>query len=423
MNYRPKLIALIVAGLIVAMVSGCTTTDDNPADDWDLLDPGETAESDEDPVDDEPEVEPQESEPEPGEAIDCSQPNPEQWEADEFAFVVYRYLACQHDDAENIVFSPAALRVALGERAEYLGGPEGQSIAEKFGYGDIDAFVADTKSYGEELLNRRPVPSRKYEGGSGYWDYEFDEDDPERLREAVGVEFYSIDCEDPPDEDCQWTAQNERWSTDFPGADPPSVDHSFPSETAAMIFRGQWESHISSNPYPMDFHVPDGDVVEERHLLLSLSGQLHDDFVSIHKGRIVGGEISIIFIHPRGLPLNRLEGQLSADLVHSWIDSIERSHRKPLLRFPDFELSRSVDITDLVHLQLPLKSSTEIAIDDEGINSPEILELQSDFDGTGSMLGTIHEQFKLDEPFIFLVYDRPTESILSIARVANPLGD
>ena len=420
MNFSANDMACLVFSLVVALaLSGCTTADNHDADDWDLLEPGTTAESDDDPVDDESEEAPED--PEPGEAIDCSQPDPEQWEAEEFAFVVYRYLACQHDDSENILFSPAALRIALGERADNLGGQEGQSIAEKFGYGEIDDFVAETKSYKADLLDRRPVPSRKYGGGSGYWDYEFEEEDPERLRESVGVEFYSIDCGEPPDEDCQWTAQNERWSTDFPGTSPPSVEPTFPSETAAMIFRGQWENPPSGN-LNMDFDVPGDDSVEVRRFLYHVNGQVHDHHVSIHKARMVGGEISLIFIQPKGLPLNRLEGELTAKRVHSWIDSINRRAPKPRLRFPRFVLSRNVNITDLLHLQQPIKSSTEIAIDDEGVNSPEELELVTDFDGWRAG-GAIPQNFRLEQPFIFLVYDHPTQSILSIARVSNPVGD
>ncbi len=425
MKLQPTSLLCTVVGLVLTLLSIACSTSDNLDDyDWDFLEPAEAEEPgdefDDDELYDEPEA--SEPEPEPGKAIDCSKPHPEEWDSDEFTFVVYRYLACQRDFAENILFSPAALRIALGERAEHLGGSEGHSIAERFGYDDTADFVADTDSYRTELLDRRPVPSRKYEAGSGYWDYHFDVDDPDRLREAVGLEFYSADCGEPSEVQCQWTAQNDRWSADFPGAPAPTIDHPFSSETAAMIFRGQWESHLSPNAYPMEFHVPNGQVVEQTHRILSLSGQLHDDNVSIHQGRILGGEISIIFIHPRDLSLERVEGQLSADLVHGWIDSIERSSRKPLLRFTNIELSQSVDIAELMQLGIPLQSATEIATDGKGINSPNALELQSDFDGMRGGGATIRDQFRLQDPFIFLVYDHPTESILSIARVSNPLS-
>lgn len=46
------------------------------------------------------------------EPLDCSSLTFDDWEPEEFDFVLYRYFACNRDEGENILFSPAAFHLA-----------------------------------------------------------------------------------------------------------------------------------------------------------------------------------------------------------------------------------------------------------------------------------------------------------------------
>ncbi len=359
---------------------------------------------------------------------DCPPFDPDTWNPEDFDFHVYRHLACQRSDDQDILFSPALTRIALAELAVELGGADGQAIADLLGFPDPESLHNAMEEYRQDLLSRMPTPSNLY---SADWHvpYTFDEDDPERLWSALGVEFFSQIC-DPPDDSCAWLAQNDRWGASF----LQTLDYldSSRESTAAMLFRGQLESYIGptrrpSNPDYQELLRANSDaILLSEEMVLSELEFLGDDLslLLFHTGE------RIFLQYPESVDtadqsVTEVEDLLSHQTLEQALGSL-----KPAVRsfqyvhwFPRFDIQETSQLGEYLRLPYLVPLTTRLRLDREGINDPEQLPLELDLpynhvSGPGRSPSAV---LTFDEPFLFMIYDHPTESILVMGRVSSPL--
>ncbi len=355
---------------------------------------------------------------------DCATLDEKQWEPEDFTFVYFRYLKCISEDQDNIVFSPVATRLALGERAAELDNQYAQEIAQTFGYQHVHQMYEEGEELREELLDRRPIASEMVYN-TGWTEYEIEDQPLDRLQEAVGLELYTIDCsDDETDDRCEWKSHTDRWSD---GAmletNPPTQ-----AETAntlrsdGLVLRAQIEHYLGVSYHPaMAFEVSDELVVQRYELPNYAESYIHLDGFVLIRWRLLGGQLSIFFIRPIDKDLEHIASQLSSKNVREWIDSMEWSSpgTRPITWVPVFDIEQTWELSDALGLQSPLSTTTRASLGDYGINSPNPVELIKDNPSMSPSI-TDRESFRFDSAFLFFIYDEPTDSILNLGRISHP---
>lgn len=406
----------IVAAL-VALFMGCTLFDGVP--EWDISEPEE----------EEPNVE------------ECPDFDGD-WASDDFVMSLYFHIACERTQDDNFVFSPAAVRLALGERVREEGGDDGERLAELLGYETGQQMYESGEEYREELLDRRPIPYQLRVGSAldeHDIDVYFEEDDPERLGKALGIEFYGIQCEQSAVKNCSWSPHNDRWSDEeFFDRNPPR-EVGKPRHTAAFLLRGQWAANPSIWPQEpatnvLGFTDVDGNLIATRDL--SSRGRYYagSEDIYVFEWLLVGNEISVIFVGAPERTLRELETVFLSQSIDKWIAPVESASfysDRRTLRIPAFDIEDTVELSEYFALENPLTITTRMNIFERDpsiprsvINSAERVTTRWADDKAIPLpaRGDVeHEPLvNFDSPFLFVVYDRPTESVLKIGRVSRP---
>ena len=364
--------------------------------------------------------EPEQPVEDPSSSRDCPSVDFDNWDPDEAPFELYRYLACRREDDENLVFSPAAIQIALAELAEELDGADGQAIAERLGYDSARQLVDDADDYRADLLERRPEVVDRDRGWFEYW---IEEEDPQRLWEAVGVEFFSIRCSSADSPGCQWHPQNERWSESFLDEARGVVDdeRSMPA-TQGFVLRGQWPGSMIVSRNELKFYVEKAHKVEVKQLFASTHFVAELGDVTVLQRSVVGEELGFIAIHSTDQSILELEEQLSSAVVEEWVGALGRASPRsgPQVSYPAFDVQETVDIAGFFGLSTPLQNTTRLAMDEEGLNFPDPIELKTEPLGLVTTERYKRDYYAFERPFIYLVYDYVSESIVMMGRIANP---
>ncbi len=367
--------------------------------------------------------------------------------ADVFAYRVYREIACRRGEEENILFSPAALELAIGEWMQLVDDETAESLAAKMGYDDPLQMVEELESYRQELLERRPHPF-KLDFPSGPRKYGFEEEDPERLQRALGVEFYSVECASSSTQNCTWKPQSGRWNDEeFLDDDIARAVGESPVSTQGVIVRGEWERPKNALKYQHGFVAASGSEID-----IDVSIHLIDNFTAaetfyLTEWRLLGGEISVLFVGSSGLSIGAIESEFLSRPVSEWVATFDYPIplRSQTSRVPLIDLVDTIDGSKFSAIDIPLTNTTRLAIprDDpprrnrginfpdrltrvmiEGTRQPSFAPLGESDVGGSSDHGTNEEDlpyyFSYDGPFLIVVYDHPTESILKIGRIARP---
>ena len=352
---------------------------------------------------------------------DCPPLRSDAADPDEVPFILYEYLACRADDGENLVFSPAAIYIALADLTDDLDGADAQAIAEMLGHDSPQQLVQQAQDFREELLERRPRGASS--SPSVFQDYEIAEEDPERLWEALGVEFFSIQC--ASSRPCHWHPQNGRWSESFlDDAQLPPEEAGDITRIQGFVLRGQW--YRQGVEGDREFHV-DKDKSVEVTTFSTIPHQLGGDTdVTLIQRQTLGEEFAYIVIKSTTHTLPQIEEMLSSSTVGDWIDSLEHNHRRTGagVAFPAFDIEETVDLEEPFALPTPLQNTTRLALTLEGMNYPDTVELKYPDDLAHPFDGTTRDPpLDLNQPFVFLVYDHTSESIVVMGRIVDPTAD
>jgi serpin B len=219
----------------------------------------------------------------------------------------------------------------------------------------------------------------------------------------------------------------------------------------AIYFKGKWQYQFKmSDTAPADFHITTNETVtvpmmrQEGHFKLVRN---QDDSVEMLELPYSGNDLSMIILlpefrwHPPGVEnpgLSDLEQKLNADNLRRWLAELDRhGARETLVKLPRFTTSQSLDLVEQLR-SLGMKS----AFDDQtanfsgmdGSNNLFISDVihkafvQVDESGTEAaatsvvILKTLSapELFRADHPFIFLIRENGSGSILFMGRIVDP---
>ena len=401
-----RMIQKIALLSVVFLAVGCSAIEGlgDPGE-WELVEPAEDAEQ------------------EPVEPSDCTTLDEKQWEPEDFTFVYFRYLECISGEQENIVFSPVAIRLALGEQAGELDNQQAQRIADLLGYQQVDQMYEEGEQLREELLARRPMASEKIHN-SGWKEYEIEDQPLDRLQEAIGLEFYAIECSNDEEAQCEWQAHTDRWEDDtmLESEAPTGGGATDTTPTDALVLRAQVEHYLGTSYHPaMAFQVSDELVVQRYEMPHLAESYIELDGFVLIRWRLVGGQWSIFFIRPMDMDLEQVTTRLSSAKTRGWIDSMEWSNpgRRPITRAPLFDIEQTWEVSEALGLQTSLRTTTRVHLDEYGINSPNPVELLHETQVAHST-STDRQHFRVDSPFLFFIYDEPADAILKFGRVSYP---
>ena len=155
----------------------------------------------------------------------------------------------------------------------------------------------------------------------------------------------------------------------------------------------------------------------------------------------VNGKWAMLCIVPQEKSsLDQIEEQLNDELFSRWRHSVrpETIH----LFLPKFKMTATLNLGDILS-QMGMPSAFDERADFSGIDGARDLQISKfihkafiDADEAGTeaaaasaaiigLKSVLHETpprvVKLDRPFIFIIYDKPTGAILFLGRVVNPL--
>lgn len=313
---------------------------------------------------------------EPVDPIDCSDQAAPDFSEEDFAFAMYQTVACERDLAENIVFSPAAIRLALGEWAsDEVEDDEIERLVEQLGYDDLDAMLDETEALRDELTERRPVPFERYSSSDELRQWGYEEDDPERLREALGIEMYDDDGE--ANEGCRWTAHNDRFG-DHDHLDDATAGELGEStvETMGLVMRGQWEQSKGVNVgriSDMTFSGVSEETEEPNVVRGSYDNMVEHDGVQMLEWRLIGSETTVLLVGSDTRSIEEIESVLFSQPLSDWVDTFEGPsswHVEGDVGIPVFDIAATIEEVRIGSVEVPATSTTRMTISHEAVDGP-----------------------------------------------------
>lgn len=211
----------------------------------------------------------------------------------------------------------------------------------------------------------------------------------------------------------------------------------------AIYFKGDWEQKFrKESTQLMDFTKKDGTTINipmMSALLKTKYGYFSESSMSYQVLELPykGNEFSLIIILPaEDVAIEEMEKLITAHQIRKWFSEMEEEEVE--IRLPRFKIEQKLDFKDALYSlniteifsggcdlsgitdssevyvsQVMQKISFELneegseAATSTGVNIPVIMSLA-------------RNQFIANHPFLFIVKNNPTESILFMGRVANP---
>ena len=216
----------------------------------------------------------------------------------------------------------------------------------------------------------------------------------------------------------------------------------------AIYFKGQWiYTFFEHSTKPRPFHLLDGAEVEVPMMMMAEAEQLgyaEGDGYQAVELPYVGEDVSMTVLLPDAGSFREFEESMDGDLVAEILGDLERTYVD--LTMPKFKFDSEFELRDaLVRMGMTdaFDKSTADFSGMDGQSCPGVCLLIDDVfhkafvsvdeDGTEAAAATgvvmilesagpQSREVVVDRPFIFLIHDRATESILFVGRVENPVG-
>jgi serpin B len=363
-----------------------------------------------------------------------------------FAFELYRHLS---KDEGNLFFSPYSISNAL---AMTYGGARGKTAADmaktlQFPFDDqrlhpaFSTLLGDLTKPGQKRNFKLSIANRLW----GQKDYGFAPEFVKLSKEAYGAGLEELDFANATDASRQainaWVekeTQNKIKDLLPPGsleADTRLV------LTNAIYFKAKWQEAFSDKATKReDFKLASGktakvDMMHQVEIMNLLDGDAFQVLEMPYEGR----ELSMLVVLPRKVDgLGEVEKQLTADNLQKW-----RGQMKPhmvTLSLPKFTFTAQFKLKKVLS-DLGMAIAFSKAADFSGMTTREKLFIDAvihkafvavDEKGTEAAAATAVTMrptsirvappatFSADHPFVFLIRDNASGSVLFMGRVAQP---
>ncbi|HOK66657.1 MAG TPA: serpin family protein [Anaerohalosphaeraceae bacterium] len=220
--------------------------------------------------------------------------------------------------------------------------------------------------------------------------------------------------------------------------------------TNAVYFKGKWVLPFDPQVTRPDWFTvstytirEEGPQVETRRVQVPMMtrkddfGYAENDICQILELPYTGGDLRMVILLPKDPDLIRLEQALTADTLAEWLSRLDR--REVEVYLPRFTLTWQEELKGVFAL-LGLGTAFSADADFSGITGGKDLFLTNvlhkafvkvDEEGTeaaaatGAVMKLVSIQapppvFRADKPFVFLIQDKSTGTVLFVGRVADP---
>lgn len=368
----------------------------------------------------------------------------------EFAFNLYRSLLRSKPSAQNVVLSPFGVSSMMAMVMLGAGNRSQDQISRALGF---DQFVSPKPGHSGEVLHNvfHKLIHRLFRHHFGYTLKEFSGvyvRDGLKIRKtfAEGLkQFYwahadSVDFSDPHTiakfNQLISKATKGKLQNMVEDIDPQTVMLIF----QALHFKGSWEhKFIKSKTAMLNFHTSRTSMVKVpmmyvRASMLAATDHAHEcDVISIP----YSGNASMLVVVPyRTTGLRHIERELSWEMVDGWLKDMTNRTRE--IYIPKFTLQGNYDLIEMfqdlgvmdvfqnqadlsgvceegnLHISM-LKQCVALNVDEEGSEAASVSL-------SGFMPLSTQAKFMADHPFLFLLLEHHTRSLLFMGRVVNPLN-
>lgn len=210
--------------------------------------------------------------------------------------------------------------------------------------------------------------------------------------------------------------------------------------TNAIYFKGKWELQFDpKNTKDMPFYVSEN--VKLDIPMMYQKGRFNygeDNEVQILEMPYAGKDLSMVIILPKlNIPLSKIERALSAKKLETWMSTT--SEREVEVYIPRFKIEKRYILNEILKRLGMVDAFDMIKADFSGMTPKPDLYITSvihqsfvevNEEGTeaagatavimGTKMVTMPVIFRADRPFIFLIRDKRSGSILFIGRLAEP---
>jgi serpin B len=212
--------------------------------------------------------------------------------------------------------------------------------------------------------------------------------------------------------------------------------------TNTIYFKAEWEHTFNADKTEeQDFWISAEDKIKVRMMTQKAPlGYWENETLQVLEIPYVQRDLSMIVCLPRkrdGLP--DLESKLTTETLQEWTSGLERQHVN--IFFPKFTTTQNLNLKEIL-LALGMVDAFTDAADFSGMESKKELHITDalhkafidvDEKGTEAAAATavvmgitsirppeVVPEFRADHPFLFLIRDNRTESILFMGRLTQP---
>jgi serpin B len=365
-----------------------------------------------------------------------------------FALDLYRQLRNQQG---NLCVSPYSLSTAL---AMTYAGARGQTATEMskvlhFTLRQEDlhpAFAALRAQLDAQKQQGEGIQLKMANRLWGQKGYEFLKPFKQLTQDYYGAALEEVDFSGDTEEARrtinQWVAQQTQEK--IKDLIPPDILNSLTRIvlTNAIYFKGSWlkpfnPAHTENKP----FSVAPGQQVDVPMMSQSASvGYAEFGELQVLELLYVGEKISMVILLPKKIDgLTQLEQHLTPENIQNWLSSINYSQCPTSIQLPKFKVNAKVELKPVLSKMGMVSAFDDGAADFSGMNGRNDLflkeaihqtfvhvdELGTEAAGATAAIGALRcvgGNFSADRPFIFLIRDKQSGSILFLGRVMNPVA-
>jgi serine protease inhibitor len=367
-----------------------------------------------------------------------------------FAVALYRQLKVRHG---NLFFSPYGIYTSL---AMTYAGARGQTEAEMaktlhFSLPQQNFHAA----FGEMIMQMEKIQQLDHialASANSLWcqqDYRFTNTFLNLIHKDYDAEARNVDFKNSPqtvsDEINKWIAQKTGGKINnavAPSQITPDVRLILYS---AIYFKGQWQTQFNAkNTKPMPFYVSTNQTVTVPMMCLNskFKTTYSDDYsVKLLELPYSGNDLSMIIFLPESEieqnTLCDLEQKMATENIREWLAKLDQTYpHKTSVCFPRFTTTQSFDLgKELNSLGMTMifnknadfsgmngttnlfvssvNHETFIEVNEEGTEAAAVARINAHLKSAAVL-------FKADHPFVFLIRENHTGTILFIGRIVDP---
>ncbi|XP_043853473.1 serpin I2 [Dromiciops gliroides] len=211
----------------------------------------------------------------------------------------------------------------------------------------------------------------------------------------------------------------------------------------AIYFKGHWKQKFrEEETQPMDFTIKEGSITKVPMMKMQLRTKLGHFTHSQVNYQVVelpyeGNEFSLILLLPaEDIAIEEVEKIISVDQIQGWLSEMQEEHVE--ISLPRFQIEQKLDFEE-VFKALNITEIFSGGCDLSGIADSSDLYISQvtqkiafviNEDGSEAAVATggqvpvimslASNQFVANRPFLFILKNNPTESILFMGRMTNP---